>query len=520
MKKLFFFTICLTLLFSSSALAVTDEEVTAMIQGGEQYLYNNFKTDGVPEGQGYWPNQYGNTSLPDTQAAVAALLETGTYEDPDYAAIIDMAIAYILTFVQADGGIYSSHDIYETGLALVALGLYGQQTVQDEAYRQVIQNAIDYLINGQNENGGWGYNAGDDWTDMSNTQFAVMGLYYGSRYLGLPIAGTEWAQKLYSFLQAMQTEDGHFHYSTGYDYTNESMTGAGIWCLAMIEKGSSAEAAAAVDWFDANYTWVLGSSNNDYYFVYAMAKGLAAAIGPNATVGEHLWLEDLKQVLYDKKTDVDEGVVRWQDNHWLSAYPNLTTAFVLMSLVFADPNVEGPQKFLPENPDTDTPEPNRGTVTLETTGGVTIKTPGRVNIGQAGKDEKVELPIGGFTFKLLHVPAGGEAVLTITPPAPALDPANPQGFLNADGTIKDGLSWFKIQSGAWKGMANVPIKLIPEDGPPYTQIQVTLRDGGPEDEDGTVNGQILDPGAPGVGADTVTISDEDGVCFIRTIFSR
>ena len=101
----------------------TDAQVAAVIKGGQQYLFNQFHDNG--DGTGYW-SDYDN--LTGTVTAVAALIESGKYADAAYKPLIDKGIAFIKTMVKTDGGIYqtSYSATYQTGLALVALGLYGQ----------------------------------------------------------------------------------------------------------------------------------------------------------------------------------------------------------------------------------------------------------------------------------------------------------------------------------------------------------------------------------------------------------
>jgi hypothetical protein len=184
-----------------------------------------------------------------------------------------------------------------------------------------------------------------------------------------------------------------------------------------------------------------------------------------------------------------------------------------MSMAFADVSTPSATKPLAERSDSDVPDANKGTVWLETAGGVTITTPLRGNIAAGSVDTGVELPVGSFNFSLSGITTL-TTVLRITPAAGSLDPANTAGFLNADGTIKAGLAWFKLIGGAWKGLPSVPITLGPEDNnpaTPYTYIEITLTDNGPEDTNPAV-GVIDDPGAPGVGF--VALSDSK--CFIAT----
>lgn len=135
-----------------------DPDIAAAITGGQNYLKLKFRecsnytsvagcnTDSA--NRGYWPytvgagdTVYSGYELSATSAAVATLIDTGKASDPVYKALIDKGIAYIKSFVNADGGIYQSHHTYDTGLALVALSLYGKAFPQDNDYKAIVHNA-------------------------------------------------------------------------------------------------------------------------------------------------------------------------------------------------------------------------------------------------------------------------------------------------------------------------------------------------------------------------------------------
>ena len=535
-----------------SAAVPTDAQILAVKEGGQKYLLDSFVSDSATSG--HW-GVY--VPLADTAAAVAALLETGKYSDAAYKTVIDKGVQYILAQARANGGIYQSHTTYENGLSLVALSLYGKVAVVDAAYDAVVQAAVTFFANGQYADGGWGYSPCGtcNGSDISNTQFGVMGMYYGSNYLGLPISADtagSWAAKLYTYLKANQQADGHFTYSYGSAISSSTATGAGLWSLYMIGKEQSVEATKGLAWFGNYYSaqptgsarWLNAESDGgtqvqDYYFVYAMAKGLTGVLGSGnpivkpavlddpATTGvneaspavSYAWLDDLKEFLYTNAIhDAVNSRYNWLDASWLrdNSATDLTTAWVLMSLTFADPNTASPEKRLPEPVGSDVPVANQGTVKLETDGIVTISAPARGNVAAGSVDTGVELPVGSFDFRLSGLTTL-TTVLRITPAAGSLDQTNPLGFLNADGTIKAGLAWFKLIGGAWKGLPSVPITLGPEDNnpaTPYTYIEITLTDNGPEDTNPAV-GVIDDPGAPGVGF-VATADSSDSKCFIAT----
>jgi hypothetical protein len=331
------------------------------------------------------------------------------------------------------------------------------------------------------------------------------------------------------------------------------MTGAGLWCLAMIEEGqvgfladgvTKTRAQRAIDWLNENYNSATTSGggilvngwNNDEYYVYAMAKGLTGTLGTQGTVGAHNWVQDLKNAMWGYIEGGQPPVPNtspvpcyWTETYWLGS-TNLGTSWVLMALAFADPATQSPDKILPqiEPPATITPDdpvtPIPGPVTLQTTGGVTISNAERKNIGIAKKATSTTLPVGAFDFTLNNVTAGGTAVLSVIVPEGAFDKANPNSFLDADGNVKKNLRGFKIQDGTWNGQGQGKIHI--EADIPTKTIKVTLTDGGPGDDDGVANGKIVDPGAPGLGDEgtafvpggsaATTGSTSSSSCFIAT----
>lgn len=528
--------------------AATDAEVAAAIKGGQQYLFNQFHDAG--DGTGYWSDY---DKLVGTATAVTALIESGKMSDPAYRAQIEKGIAYIKTVASgnADGGIYleSYSATYETGLALVALGLYGQATSTDAAYAAIVQKAVDYLKSYQNIEGstaggdygpageatptnaagcdssvveyygGWGYSPSNTKCntdgDLSNTQFAVMGLWYGSRYLGLPVDTAPWAKALLTFLKHRQDTDGGFYVYSGGGYKAIAANGGGMWSLAMIGQTDAKKDPAdantmlqnAVTWYANHYTW--NYSTAYMYAIYGNAKALTAVLGTNGKVGTQNWATDMKnEVVFSAyRTSVPEvpasgdtpavpAYDSWKSNGGLDPYTVAQTSWVLTSLAFASTSTESTEKLLAQEDRLDNVV--TGLLTLHTTGGVTISSAAREVVAGASHGANVVLPVGAMSFTLNHVtPVGSSTVLSITPPVGALDPTNPNSFVKADGvTIKDGLSWFKVVGGAWKNLVSVPISVDLAKG----VILVTLKDGGPEDQDGVADGKIVDPGAPGFGA--------------------
>jgi hypothetical protein len=512
------------ILFSGTAVMaadVTQAQVNAAVLGGQNYL----KAQQQPGG--YW-QAYGYP-VAETAAALIALLETGV---PRTDPVVVAGINYIKSQVRANGSIFggTSYAVnYETGLSLVALDLYNDPAA---AVKLIAENAMNFLISGQNRGneadtyyGGWRYYfpPGGD-SDLSVTQFVVMGLYYGSHYRGISVAGQVWVAPLKKFLQRAAVPGGGFSYTPG-GGTYYSMTGAGFWCSAMAGLEADPVIAPLLDsakaWFNTNYGW-----DQDAYYIYAMAKGLAAAVGTETLIGVHNWVQDLKNMLVDPANGkIQTAAARDTQNYWDMGYDRiLSTAWVLTNLAFADPNTPSPNKRIADELD----NPIKGTVTLSTQNGVLIAGAIRQPIANAQKGITVKLPIGAMSFTLLNMRVGGCTDLRIDVPDVALDWHNEDSFINRNGTIKAGLSWFKVQAGAWKGNASIPIQIVfnvPGDPSKGGYILVTLCDGAPYDEDLSLNGQYKDPGAPGVGGNPpdeptnvpgVSTGAGSG-CFIKTV---
>jgi hypothetical protein len=193
------------------------------------------------------------------------------------------------------------------------------------------------------------------------------------------------------------------------------------------------------------------------------------------------------------------------------------TSWVMMSLSFADTNIAQPAPVLS---DKGINIPIAGNIqVVSVTNGVTISGATRSTVTLPPGTTYV-MPIGAVAFTLNNVPLGGIAELDIVVPQPALDPSNPHSFVmnTSNGLkLKPGLHWFKFSGNTWNKVPSVPITIDVAN----SILKVFLRDGGPEDQDGKVNGSILDPGAPGIDtAEGTGTSDSGswlGVCFIDAV---
>jgi hypothetical protein len=533
----------------AQAANVSDASVSAMVTAGQNWLLTR-QTPATYDGSGNylsggsWSDSSNGAPIATTAFAVAALLETGFNRADQH---IKDGIAYLRSTQSAvvnDGsGNYSSGGNFGSGYdsnyyhssALVAMSLYN-----DPADLARIQGGYDYAKKNQylvNNSyfGGWTYD-GVGSGDMSNTQFAVMGLAYAAKYLGINAGTQTWATNVNNFVQRCFDvgSGGSIAYTPSGSFTpGGSMTAAGIWTLALTGQGTSPIVNTAITWYSVNYlnpstqlpwdgnpgTYYNWSSTYAYYYyVFGMAKALTATRAADVILGPvgwtTSWVQDLKNTMYANRTVQDASNNYWAGGGSLDGGNELATSWVLMSLAFASPSTESPDKLLPAQANADFAV--TGVVTLHSTGGVTISNASRGNTdGVARRADTIRLPVGSFNFTLNHVPPGGSTVLTIDLPAQV--PGDPSGnnFFQKDGvTPKAGLNWFKVVNGSWLG-SGIPIILDPV----ANTMKITLVDNGPADASATL-GVIVDPGAPGFGAAASGPESSGGGggsgCFIAT----
>ena len=510
---------------------VTSSDVALAVQQGQWFLFGQQQPDGhFSRG----PASYSDYPLATTCMAVSALLDTGVpASDPHIIAGIDYILSFWDDTQQKFIPEQTWHETYETGIILMALSLYGSATDAEEdlfpGFSDKVQAAYDHLLSYQhNEDngitsddafyGGWYYDSSYfGWADMSNTQYAALGLWYASRYLDYSMDEAEWADRLLMFVtrchgwDATNDEswadgrndinlDGAFSYEPDYAsfYPGGCQTGAGLWNLAMIGEDQNPIVDIAIDWFRHNYTWAYttgsyyaGQKNAYYYFIFSMGKALTAFIPPDEIIfGDISWSQDLlnnvipQKILISGDIISDDQIVSGDVGYWPASNSHdgndsIATSFVLMTLAFADTSTESNEKHLAQ-PDGMT-NPIQGKVTIRTSGGVTISGASREDASFEG----AEFPIGAFSFILNNVPEGGSVIIRFEPPAEGFNPDNPYAFVDADGAPKNILCWMRSTGIDWTMLQGVTVN-VDTDG---KFIEITLTDNGAGDSD-DIPGQI------------------------------
>lgn len=298
---------------------------------GLNWLRNTQGTDGSWNLNGW--AQTGTTCL-----AVTSFLNYGISPND---LNVSNGLNYVLSRHNIDGS-FGDYVTYETSLALIALSAarkagYDPSTPDVDQY---ITDAMNWLLLNQNIEtntaitpsspyyGGWNYNgAYSGWSDLSNTQFAMIGLSIAETYLKVPSHLKNW-QAAAIFVarcnnnatnnpQFYLKDDGGFIYqpqstirtSTGDSYG--SMTAAGVWALSLARMAgvtqidmqwgtidSIAAIYSGLEWLQnhysitqnpVNYGW--GGNSFTYYYFWSVAK--AWEITNQTTVAGHDWYVEL-----------------------------------------------------------------------------------------------------------------------------------------------------------------------------------------------------------------------------------
>ncbi|MFZ3168600.1 MAG: choice-of-anchor U domain-containing protein [Candidatus Methanoperedens sp.] len=265
------------------------------IFAGVQYL----RTTQNPDGS--WSGTFGNNVGYVALGALTFLNHGIPESDP----IVSKAIDYIRSNRKPDGSIFVSYSNYETSIAILPL-----VATHNTAYDADITGARNYLVNIQNDEtegltnsnwqyGGWGYYGNSaGWSDLSNTQWDLMGLDAAN----LPESSDTWSKaKLY----VTRSQNLHATNPT-YDSTNDggftyqpptisccwgnggnprqsygAMTAAGVWGLRLTGVDTSDQKVkGGLNWLKNHYSPIETVRNPGiggeflYYYLLSFSKAL------------------------------------------------------------------------------------------------------------------------------------------------------------------------------------------------------------------------------------------------------
>lgn len=306
-----------------------------------------------------------------TGLVTTSLLRSGvTADDP----MVQKALKQLLSFRQADGGIYnpkSSHGNYETSIVLMALAeanKSGQHTSTIAAARDYLKKLQWDDSEGINRSdvkfGGAGYGKTGDRPDLSNTTFLLDALKAAGVAADDPAMQN--ALVFVSRCQNLETEanttefaakinDGGFYYTPAAGGSSQagmdekgglrsygSMTYAGL--KSMIYAGLKPDdprVKAATEWLRKNYTLRENPGMGQqglYYYFHTFAKALAAVGQPTFTDAKgvaHPWKKELGEHLLSLQGE--NGAWLNKEPRWMEGDANMATAYALLTLGYCLP---------------------------------------------------------------------------------------------------------------------------------------------------------------------------------------
>ena len=245
-----------------------------------------------------------------TSFAVLSMLNAGYGEDdPDVAE----GLAYVLSRINGDGSVHNqSHRYtYYTSIAILPL-----VATHNPDYHDEIAAMRTWLVGSQWDEscfygsvgpshsyyGGFGY-GNSTRPDLSNTQWALMGLKAGDNELELQATDTYF--KALTFLDRCRRADGGSYYTPSGGGSIHTMTAASVWSytLCNIPSGDP-RVLGGIQWLTDNYSL----TNNDgwgywseYYYKVTFAK--AMVMTHKVQLGVHDWFAELSALLATEQQD-------------------------------------------------------------------------------------------------------------------------------------------------------------------------------------------------------------------------
>ncbi len=375
--------VCFIALMATSA---TKEEIEASINAGIAWLVAQQNADGS------W-GSYNRVAC--TGLAVIKLedraFETGFDPfDPayDYSANVIAGLDFIFRNASRIGigpqpagdpdtdgdgiGVYIPHyPTYETGIALMAVSGSRDPTrvvtapgqVNGWTYGDVVQDMVDYFAWGQNDSGwprgAWGYSHNYNWSDNSNSGYAVLGLDFAeSPTFGFNATVPEFVKsELNVWIDYIQndvngdTNDGGSGYTSPNSWVNILKTGNLIYQMAFYgDTQSTTRVIQAVDYIERHWN----DNNYDPGFrnppqpqaMYCLMKGLERMGIETINVGgsDIDWFDEISTIIVGSQ-NADGS---WPRDRWDYDYPAvLSASWALLTLERVVPAIEVPIDIKP-----------------------------------------------------------------------------------------------------------------------------------------------------------------------------
>jgi hypothetical protein len=227
-RKKTILTLVVLLAVAGTVNAATQQQIQTAIDNGLAWLASSKNTSGS---EVYWTYSGDATGdLAATGSAVLAFIEEGYLPgDGSYGdSVVAPALNYIFNRATPDTqGMYFNpgnydRSVYTTGIVapvVYALGeaygtsaTVGRGTVSTMTYSAVMQKVVDWVVWGQNADGGWRYHPNYGKSDNSTAQWGALPLLYGQDW-GLTIPASTYTA-LENYVNYIQNPNGGSGYYT------------------------------------------------------------------------------------------------------------------------------------------------------------------------------------------------------------------------------------------------------------------------------------------------------------------
>lgn len=306
--------------------AAEPDEINAVITDGIDWLLDRQNPN-----NGSW--YYGDAA--NTAMAAMCMLSWGYAPD-------DPRVASALQYIMDNVDPVWIRSTYYTSIAILPLAA-AYRVTPDQAYFDAITGMRDWLIQLQWDEdslygnvapstsyyGGFGYGNGGR-ADLSNTQWAIMGLYEADEVLGLDADETDQTyQKALTFLDRCRNGDGGSGYTPGSN-SILTMTSASVWSYSLCGvENTDPRVSDGLQWLADHYSM----TNNDgwgwwseYYYKVTFGKAMILSQQTRLGTQGYDWFADLSDALVSEQND---------DGSWPNTGMNgaeMSTAWAIMAL--------------------------------------------------------------------------------------------------------------------------------------------------------------------------------------------
>lgn len=291
----------------------TQSQIDAAIDGGAKFLVANYR-ERLARGHLAAEERVGQTAL-----SLYTLLKCGVPKDD--ATVRELLVELLLQPI--------GHT-YDVACALLALSAH--DVIDD---RRWIEELARKLVAWQTDDGDWGYSAQGDSGDLSNTQYAALGLWAATK-AGVAIEPRVW-ERLATAVRDYQARDGGFVYTSDGGGSTGSMTAAGVAVLAICEielrrtgrwpakldQAVNKARARGLAWLTANFSVTTNPRGGAWLFYYLYGLERMGALAGVRRLGTHDWYDEGSAFVVAEQHE---------DGSWLNGTDLSETCFALLFL--------------------------------------------------------------------------------------------------------------------------------------------------------------------------------------------